>query len=53
MAEGGPLWAGAVREMMATLELTAAGSPVELEERLRRGYAARLSAAGGTKIAFY
>ncbi len=38
---------------MTTLELTGAESPVELEERLRRDYAARLSAADGTKIAFY
>ncbi len=52
-AEGGSPWAGAVREMLATLELTGAETPVELEERLRREYAARLSAADGPKIAFY
>ncbi len=52
-AEGGSSWAGAVREMMATLAVTGAESPVELEERLRREYAARLSAADGAKTAFY
>jgi hypothetical protein len=52
-AEGGSSWAGAVREMMATLAVTGAESPVELEERLHREYVARLSAADGTKIAFY
>jgi hypothetical protein len=51
--EGGSSWAGAARELMATLALTGAESPVELEERLRREYAARLSAADGTKTAFY
>jgi hypothetical protein len=35
------------------LELTGVETPVELEERLRREYAARFSAADGTKIAFY
>ena len=39
--------------MMATLAVTGAESPVELEERLHREYVARLSAADGTKIAFY
>ncbi len=53
IAKGGSSWAGAVREMMTTLAVTGAESPVELEERLRREYAARLSAADGTKTAFY
>jgi hypothetical protein len=52
-AEGGSSWAGAVRELMTTLAETGAESPVELEERLRREYAAWLSAADGTKIALY
>ncbi len=52
-AEGGSSWAGAMRELKMTLELTGVESPVELEERLRREYAARLPVANGTRIAFY